>query len=145
MNQQTPLQTPPKQTPQPKPETAPRKDNTFLAKLLLVLLAVSAAAIIGCVIMISVALPRMDEGGKNSDDPSDLPTNGEASQPENDRGAVATQPDRPDYNILDAESYVTVKGVSSKYAVLVDLENSYEIYRDCHKDMTFDIHTRSIR
>ena len=35
--------------------------------------------------------------------------------------------------------------VIKQHAVLVDLENSYEIYRDCHKDMTFDIHTRSIR
>ena len=32
-----------------------------------------------------------------------------------------------------------------KHAYLVDLNNSYEIYRDYHKEMTFDIHTKSIR
>ena len=32
-----------------------------------------------------------------------------------------------------------------KHAYLVDLNNSYEIYRDYHKDMKFDIHTKSIR
>ena len=32
-----------------------------------------------------------------------------------------------------------------QHAILVDLENSYEIYRDYRNDMTFDIYTRSIR
>lgn len=32
-----------------------------------------------------------------------------------------------------------------KHAVLVDLNNSYELYRDYHKDMYFDVHTKSIR
>lgn len=35
--------------------------------------------------------------------------------------------------------------VVKKHAVLVDLDNSYEQYRDYHKNMKFDIHTKSIR
>lgn len=32
-----------------------------------------------------------------------------------------------------------------KHAVLVDLDRSYEYYREQHKNMKFDVHTRSIR
>ena len=35
--------------------------------------------------------------------------------------------------------------VIKQHAILVDLENSYEMYRDYRNDMTFDIHTKSIR
>ena len=35
--------------------------------------------------------------------------------------------------------------VIKQHAYLVDLNNSYEIYRDYHKGMEFDIHTKSIR
>ena len=125
MNQQTPLRTPPKQAPQPSPASAPQQSNTFLARLLLILLAASIAVIIGCVILIGVVLPGRNGDKKEADNSSNLPASGEVGQPDTDRGAVATVPSRTDYDIPKAGTYESIKGVSSKYAILVDLD-SYE-------------------
>ncbi len=122
MNQQTPLRTP--QRPVPRWEEKPTKQEhkNPLAKLLLILFSTAVVLIIASVITVAVLLSKLNGTPSDGENPKDKPSaeqNGSS-----DRGAVPTDPSRSDYSIGNAQGYQTIEGISTKHAILLDL-NSY--------------------
>ncbi len=123
MNQQTPLRTPPK----PRAEAVASVDNRPLVRFLTMILVVSLVMLTLALVLGFVALSMRNRN--ESGDPNQPPTQNnqaaESGKPDlTGRGSVVTVPSRSDYGIPNGDDYRTISGISTKHAILVDL-NSY--------------------